>query len=84
MAVSLILENLNLSKRSHYTIKTVYCKGVMIMKVFSVKPRKDGKYTVKLGFDTGRRFTKICTKEQADDYIAESRDLEPHKTAFER
>ena len=53
------------------------------MKVFSVKPRKDGRYTVKLGFDTGRRFTKILTKEQTDEYIKESRDLEPHKTPFE-
>lgn len=54
------------------------------MKVFSCKPRKDGKYMVKLGFDTGRHFTKIMSYEDAKKALDESRDIEPHKTPFDR
>ena len=54
------------------------------MKVFSAKPRKDGKYMVTIGFDNGRRYRKILTKEETERYIKESRELTPHKTPFDK
>ena len=54
------------------------------MKVFSVKPRKGGKFTVKIGFDSGKRYTKILTEDQVKEYLEESEELTPHRTPFDK
>lgn len=42
------------------------------MKLWVKNKRKDGKYSVTIGFDNGTRFNKIVTPEQLDKFKRES------------
>ena len=53
------------------------------MNIWIKNIRKDGKYTVTLGFDTGRRINKIMTREEVLKHQEQARPITPHKTPFD-